>query len=123
MKHCSFMQKVLLGLSFLLTTGIQALEYQLQFENEQVIVAKAKILPHEEIGLHRDAYPQVVIALQGGTITRLEEDGRKVDVEFPTGVPVFRPTDPENQLHRSVNNSSSPIELIIIQLKNSSNKP
>jgi hypothetical protein len=114
------MQKVLLGLACLLTTGIQALEYQFQFENDQVCVARAKILAYEEIGLHRDAYPQVVVALQGGTITRLEADGRTVDVEFPTGIALFRPADPENQLHRSVNNSDAPIELIIIQLKNSS---
>lgn len=113
------MQKVLLGLACLLTTGIQALEYQLQFENDQVCIAKAKILPYEEIGFHRDAHPQVVISLQGGTITRIEADGRIVDIEFPTGVAVFRPTDPENELHRSVNNSDTPVELIIIQLKNS----
>lgn len=111
------MQKILVGLACLLTTGIQSLEYQLQFENDHVCVAKTKILPHEEIGLHRDVYPQVVVALQGGTITRLEADGRTVDVEFPTGVAVFRPTDPVNELHRSVNHSDTPVELIIIQLK------
>lgn len=111
------MQKVLLGFACFLTTGIQALEYQLQFENDQVCAAKAKILPHEEIGLHRDVYPQVVVALQGGTISRLEADGRTVDVEFPTGTAVFRPADPENQLHSSVNRSENPVELMIIQLK------
>lgn len=113
------MQKILFGFACLLTTGIQALEYQIQFENDQVCVAHAKILPHDEIGLHRDAHPQVVVALQGGTITRLEADGRTVDVEFPSGVAVFRPIDPENELHRSVNNSDTPVELIIIHLKNS----
>lgn len=115
------MQKILLVLACFLALEIEALEYQLQFENDQVCAARVKILPHEEIGLHRDAYPQVVVALKGGTITRLEADGRIIDVEFPTGVAVYRPTDPENQLHRSINNSDTPVELIIIQLKNSPN--
>ncbi len=67
--------------------------------------------------MHRDAYPQVVVALQGGVITRLEADGSTVDVNFPTGKAVFREIDPPDQLHRSINNSSAPVELIVIQLK------
>lgn len=112
------MKSALLALSFLAFTSIHALEYELQFENDQICVAKAKIGPHEEIGLHRDVYPQVVIAIKGGTITRLEADGRVTDVQFPTDVAVFRPADPQDELHTSVNNSSEPIELLIIQMKN-----
>lgn len=114
------MRKTLLRLTCLLAaTGLQAFEYQVQFENDQVCIAQVKILPHEEIDLHRDVCSHVVVALKGGTITRLEEDGGAVDIEFPEGVAVFRPMDPENQFHRSVNNSDTPIELILIQLKNS----
>lgn len=101
----------------MLCCNIQALEYEVQLENEQVCIAKAKIMPHEEIGLHRDVYPQVVIAIDGGTITRLEANGTTTDVHFPTGVAVFRPGDPPNELHKSMNSSSKPIELLIIQLK------
>jgi hypothetical protein len=116
------MRKILLGLACFLLSGIQALEYELQFENDQVCVARVKIFPYEELALHRDAYPQVVVALKGGTITRFEADGRIVDVVFPTGTAVFRPMDPENQLHRSLNNSDEDLELIVVQLKNSSNE-
>jgi hypothetical protein len=38
------------------SASVQALEYEPQFENDQISVAKAKIQPHEEIGLHRDAH-------------------------------------------------------------------
>lgn len=113
------MQKFLIGLACFLVFEIQALEYQIQLDNDLVSVSKVKIFPHEEIGLHRDVYPQVVIGITGGTITRLETDGQKVDVVFPTGIAVFRSADPENQLHRSVNNSDDAVELLIIQLKNS----
>lgn len=74
-------------------------------------------MPYEEIGLHRDIYPQVVIASKGGTITRLEADGTTTDVDFPTAVAVYRPGDPLGVLHRSVNRSPETIELIIIHLK------
>lgn len=110
------MQKIALGL-MCCAFGLQGLEYEPQLENDYVSVARVKIFPHEEIGLHRDASPQVVIALQGGTITRLESNGQEVDVAFPTGAAVFRNPDPEGELHRSVNNSSEPVEIIVIQLK------
>ncbi len=112
---------LLLTLACLISFKIYALEYEMQFENDVVSVTRAKILPHEEIGLHRDAYPQVIVALQGGIITRLEADGSKVDVNFPTGKAVFRSIDPPDQLHKSINDSDSPIELIIIQLKRNGN--
>lgn len=111
------MKYLLLGLISLLSIDIQALEYEMQLENESVNVARVKIMPHEEIDLHRDAYPQVVVALQGGIITRLEADGSTTDVNFPTGQAIFREIDPPDELHKSVNNSSTPVELIIIQLK------
>lgn len=111
------MKTILLCLACLLTLKIHSFEYEPQFENDQICVARAKIQPNEEIGLHRDAYPQIVIALKGGTITRLEANGQVTDVKFPTGVAVVRNPDPENELHKSVNKSSQPIELVIIQLK------
>jgi hypothetical protein len=114
------MKNILMGLACFFTFEMQALEYNAVFENDQICIAKAIIQPHEEIGLHRDVYPQVVIALKGGTITRLESDGRETEVQFPTGVAVYRPTDPENELHRSVNNSSEPVELVIVHLKKKS---
>lgn len=111
------MKYVLPVAACLLSFGLQALEYEVQFENDQVSIAKVKIMANEEIGLHRDAYPQVVVALKGGTITRLEANGSTTDVKFPTGVAVFREVDPPNELHKSVNRGAEPVELMIVQLK------
>lgn len=111
------MKKLIFATCSLLSLQLTALEYEIQFENEQISIAKAIVSPHEEIGLHRDLCPQIVIALKGGTITRLEVDGRVTEVVFPTGKSVYRHPDPEGELHRSVNNSSESIELIIVQLK------
>lgn len=113
------MKGLFFGLFCLISINIQGLQYETQFENDQISVAKAIIEAREEIGLHRDAYPQVVIALKGGTITRLEANGQKTDVQFPTGVAVMRGVDPVDELHKSVNNSDNAVELLIIQLKDS----
>jgi quercetin dioxygenase-like cupin family protein len=96
---------------------LEALEFEPQLENESVKIARVKVEPHEEIGLHRDAYPQVVVALKGGVMLRLESDGSIKEVSFPTGTAVFREMDPPDELHKSVNPGDAPIELIIIQLK------
>lgn len=111
------MKAILFGLIVFAASTVQALEYEMQLENDSVSVARVKIFPYEEIGLHRDEFPQVVVAIQGGVITRLEADGSSNDVHFPTGKAVFRDIDPPDQLHKSVNQFSTPVELMIIQLK------
>lgn len=108
-----------LGAVFVVPLLCGALEVQKQLDNDFVSISKVVINPHEEIGLHRDAAPQVVVALKGGTITRLEADGSEIDVQFPEGVAVFRPVDPIDQLHKSVNRGDQSIELILIELKRS----
>jgi len=113
------MKKILSVLLCFLSFEMQALEYNIQFENEQISIVKAKISPYEETSPYSDIYPQVVIALKGGTITRLEADGRVTEVIFPTGTAVFLKVDTEKEPHRSINNSSEPVELILIELKNS----
>ena len=102
----------------LTTIYIQAFECQVEIDNEQVAVSRVFIDGNEEIGLHRDDYNEVVIAIKGGTITRIEANGREVDVVFPTGIAVYRPKDPEGELHRSINKSAEAMELIAIQIKN-----
>ena len=95
------MKSMLLGLVCLVSAGVQALEYEPQFENDLICISRVKIQPQEEIGLHRDVHPQVVIALKGGTITRLEADGREIgpvhtmftDANGCTGAPIKAPDE------------------------------
>ncbi len=112
-----FMKNILLAICLLVVGKAFALEYEVLLENDLVTVCRVKIMPQEEIGLHYDQYPQVVVARQGGVITRLEQDGSTTDVEFPTDVPVYRPAETADKIHKSVNNQPGPIELIITQIK------
>lgn len=114
------MKKSLTLVSCLLSLSVFAVESEVQFENDQISATKLKILAHEEIGLHRNEYPQIVVAIKGGTITRIEADGSTTLVDFPKGQAVYRPVDPPNEFHKSVNNSCKPMELIIIQFKQGS---
>ncbi len=100
-----------------LSCSLQAMEYQIQFENEELRVSKWKLMPGEGVGLHRDEYPAAVYALQGGTIRRLEADGSTTDVTFPTGVVIKRDVDPLEELHSSLNKSDHPIEALMVEFK------
>jgi hypothetical protein len=111
------MKKILIAAACVLSLNAGAVESEVQFENDQVRILSVKILAHEEIGLHRDAYPHVVMSIKGGTITRLEADGSKTEVHFPKGEAVFREADPVGAMHTSVNNTCKPIELVVVQLK------
>lgn len=91
--------------------------YEKQFENAQVCVSRVEIMPQEEIELHYDVYPHVVIALKGGVITRLEADGSITEVNFPTSKAVYSEAETADKIHKSVNRQMNPIELITIQLK------
>ncbi|MBA3751816.1 hypothetical protein H0X06_03405 [Candidatus Dependentiae bacterium] len=78
------------------------MEYIKQLENDRVCVSYVKIMPYEDTGLHYDQYPHLVIALEGGTITRIESDGSKQQIEFPTGKTIFRPSETVEKMHTSV---------------------
>ena len=112
------MKYILFCAACFLSLTLFSLEYEVQFENADISMVRVKIMPKEEIGYHRDALPQIVVALQGGTITRLEANGTTTEVQFPTGVAIYREIDPPDELHLSVNYGSEPVELIIVQLKN-----
>lgn len=109
-----------LAIVSLFCTTLGALEYEVQFDDRQISVSQVVIAPREEIGLHRDLHAQIVYPLKGGRLTRIEDDGSLVDVDFPTGKVVLRKADPEDHLHKTVSRSDEPIELIIVQQKTAS---
>ncbi|MDP1836312.1 MAG: hypothetical protein Q8K75_10365 [Chlamydiales bacterium] len=97
-----------------------SIEHTIVFENQSICLSKFKLDPRETTGFHRDEYPHIVIAIQGGTIKRFEPDGTSSEIPLPTGEAVFRPIDPYLEGHNSVNLSDDVLEAYIIQIKNSS---
>ncbi len=92
------------------------MEYCIQCENDQFRVSKIALDSGEEVGLHRDEYPRVVIGLKGGSYTRIEKDGSTKAIRFPTGEAVYLDADPIDQLHTG-KNSDEPLEIIVVELK------
>lgn len=94
-----------------------SLEYLKYFENEFVSVAYVKLMPQEETELHYDKYPHQVKSLTGGIITRIEADGSINKIVFPMDCWIFRPAESPEKMHKSINELSVPIEMVIVQLK------
>ncbi|MBS0649469.1 MAG: hypothetical protein JSS10_09655 [Verrucomicrobia bacterium] len=111
------MKKLLWTLACLIPFASEALEVEKQIENEKVCVLKVRLEAGEEIGLHRDEYPRVVIGLQGGTVHRIEQGGACKEIEFPTGKAVYLEADPVGEQHRAVNKTDQAIEVIVVQIK------
>lgn len=112
------MKNKILIIACLFAESVNSVEYVKQFENDKVCVSYLKIMPQEEIGLHYDVLPQVVVALEGGVITCLtSEDAIIEEVNFPTGQAVYRPIQTPEKMHKSINRTNKPVALIIMQLK------
>lgn len=88
-----------------------------QFENEHVEVWKTIILPDQPLSMHRHDNPRAIIALRGGTLTLVNENGAERDMVWETGSAYWLDIDAEGELHGDVNKGSEPMEVIVVQLK------
>ena len=93
---------------------------EFQFENEKVKVWKTTIFPKQPLKMHRHDHGRVIIGLRGGTLTKIEEDGRTSPLLFETGKACWLDADPEGEFHGDVNESNKPIEVMVTELKASS---
>jgi quercetin dioxygenase-like cupin family protein len=89
-----------------------------QFENEHVEVWKSVIVPNQPLSMHRHDNPRAIIALQGGTLTVVSQDGASRTMTWETGRAYWLDADPPGQLHGDVNEGPEPVEVIVVQLRN-----
>jgi beta-alanine degradation protein BauB len=88
-----------------------------QFENEDVKVWKSVVLPNAPLTMHRHDHPRVIIALSGGTMKIVEQDGATEDHIWETGKAYWLPANPPNAMHADVNAGGKPIEVMVVELK------
>jgi hypothetical protein len=105
---------LLLASIFLMPLAGQAYAEEFLFKNDQITIYKWKLSPGERVGQHIDTNPQIVIALQGSTLTRIAADGSTTQVVLPTGSAVYQ--DPDLELHDAINASDVEVEAIMIEL-------
>lgn len=89
-----------------------------QFENEHVTVWKSIILPNQPLRLHRHENGRALIALKGGSLDVVNEDGDVVDTYvWEDGKAYWLDADPPGKLHGDVNRGPDTVEVIVVELK------
>ena len=90
-----------------------------QFENEHVRVWKSIIMPKQPLSLHRHDHGRALIALKGGQLKVVDADGKALNTyDWETGKAYWLGVDPPGQLHADLNDTTDPIEVIVVELKN-----
>jgi beta-alanine degradation protein BauB len=88
-----------------------------QFENDVVKVWKSTVMPNAPFPPHRHDHPRVIIALAGGTMKIVEQDGSSAIHEWHSGQSYWLPANPLGTLHKDVNAGDKPIEVMVVELK------
>jgi quercetin dioxygenase-like cupin family protein len=88
-----------------------------QLDNEHVEVWKTVIAPRQPLTMHRHDHPRVIVALRGGTLRVVNENGQAHDVTWEAGRAYWLDADPPGELHGDVNEGAEPIEVMVVQLK------
>lgn len=88
-----------------------------QFENEDVKVWKSVVMPNAPLTMHRHEHPRVIIALTGGTMKIVEQNGASEQHVWETGKAYWLPANPPNTMHADVNAGSKPIEVMVVELE------
>ena len=83
-------------------------------------VWKSVILPNAPLPPHRHEHPRVIVALAGGTMKIVEQDGASTTHEWQTGKSYWLPANPPGTLHSDVNTGDKPIEVMVVELKKAS---
>ncbi len=110
---------LLLLLSFALlpqTTSVQTQRFP-QFENEDVRVWKSVVTPNAPLNMHRHEHPRVIIALSGGTMKIVQQNGPTEVNVWDTGKAYWLPANAPNTMHSDVNGGDKPIEVMVVELK------
>ena len=91
-----------------------------QFENDEVKVWKSIVTPGAPLAMHRHDHPRVIIALRGGTMKIVEQNGPTETHVWETGKAYWLPANPPNTVHADVNAGDQPIEVMVVELKKAS---
>jgi beta-alanine degradation protein BauB len=90
-----------------------------QFENSEVQVWKSIISPGTPLGLHRHDHGRALISLNGGTLNVVDGAGKVIDVyKLEAGKAMWLDADKAGTQHADVNPGTTPVEVIVVQLKN-----
>jgi beta-alanine degradation protein BauB len=90
-----------------------------QFENDEVSVWKTVVMPDAPLTMHTHQHPRVIIALSGGAMKVVNEDGTSESHQWDTGKAYWLPVEEGKKRHADANQSARPIEVMVVELKKS----
>ena len=89
-----------------------------QFENDELRVWKSIIMPRQPLTLHRHEHGRALIALTGGDLKVVDSAGKTLNTyHWERGKAYWLDADPPGQMHADVNDTSNPIEVIVVELR------
>ncbi len=89
-----------------------------QFENADVSVWKSIVMPNTPLVMHTHEHPRVIVALSGGEMKIVREDGSSETEHWETGKAYWLTSAEGKTRHADVNAGTKPIEVMVIELKN-----
>ncbi|HJU72181.1 MAG TPA: hypothetical protein VJ717_00435 [Gemmatimonadaceae bacterium] len=96
----------------------QATRREPQFENDHMRVWKSIIMPRQPLNQHRHDHGRALIALTDGQLQVVDKDGKRVNTyNWEKGKAYWLDADPAGQTHADVNETTKPIEVIVVELK------
>jgi beta-alanine degradation protein BauB len=87
------------------------------FENDDVKAWKSVILPDAPLAMHRHEHPRVIVAMTGGTMKIVGQNGPAESHVWETGKAYWLPANPPNTMRADVNAGDKPIEVVVVELK------
>jgi beta-alanine degradation protein BauB len=93
-----------------------------QFENDDVKVWKTVVMPNAPLTMHTHDHARVIVALSGGTMRIVNEDGSSETHRWDTGKAYWLSAEEGKKRHTDANQGSKPIEVMVIELKNTTAK-
>lgn len=88
-----------------------------QFENGDVAVWKTTVMPHAPLQMHTHDHPRVIVALDGGTMKVVYEDGTSETHRWDTGKAYWLSSEEGKRRHADANQGDKPIQVMVIELK------
>jgi hypothetical protein len=93
-----------------------------QFENGDVKVWKTLVMPNAPLTMHTHEHARVIVALTGGTMKIVNEDGTSETERWDTGKAYWLSAAEGKKRHTDANQGDKPIEVMVIELKNATGK-
>jgi beta-alanine degradation protein BauB len=89
-----------------------------QFENADVAVWKTTVMPNAPLQMHTHEHPRIIVALRGGTLRIIYENGQSETQKWETGKAYWLSSEEGKRRHADSNQGDKPIEVMVVELKN-----